>query len=105
MKVVDLSTPVRGSAVVAIGEDVVGEAVDVVVVTAGATVVVVDASAAVATVVVAGTDVVEDAGVEVNAVWPLTTHSGWYSDAHLIFTLMARVTVPTSLTCNLAKRG
>ncbi|CAB4555332.1 unannotated protein [freshwater metagenome] len=62
--------------------------------------VVVDAGAL---VVDAGAVVVEV--VKVNAVCPLTTHSGWYSDAHVIFTLIARVTVPTSLTCILAKLG
>ena len=73
------------------------------------TVVVVDTGAVV--VVDTGAVVVVDTGaavvevVTVNAVCPLTTHSGWYSDAHVIFTLIARVTVPTRLTCILEKLG
>jgi hypothetical protein len=58
-------------------------------------------------VVVVGAAVVVVVGdaAAVKAVWPLATHSGWYSAAHVILTLMARVTVPTSLTCSLAKLG
>ena len=70
-----------------------------------------DATDGTVVVVDTGTVVVVDTGaavvevVTVNAVCPLTTHSGWYSDAHVIFTLIARVTVPTRLTCILEKLG
>ena len=35
----------------------------------------------------------------VEAVWPLTMHSGCHSAVHVIFTLIADVEVPAKLTC------